>query len=1103
MLKKFKGLLLTLMAIALVANVSLPALAQNPTGSIRGVVKDPQGAIVGNANISAKNTATGEIRKANTGQDGIYTISNLLPAQYEVTIEASGFKQITFPATVEVGSSVAGDVTLEVGGGSEIVDIAAGGQATLEKESNQVAGVINKQKIDAMPLNGRNFLQLALLEPGVAVITREPGSQNNIFNVSIGGANSALTRLTVDGGSIVDPVCGGAAQNFSTETVQEFQISTFNFDLSTGVTSVGAINIVSRSGGNEFHGSGFLYFRDNKLSAVPTLQKPTKDFDPFFRRYQYGGSFGGPIKKDKAFFFGNIEWLNQDNVVANIATGFARGLSQFNTTFPSPYDGVLLNTRGDFSISDKNKLFTRYSFDDNKTLAPDGANILPSRWRDNRSRDHNVQAGLTTLFTNTLVNDFRFNYQRITNDELIPTADQCPPSDIGCFGLGGVQINFVTSNLAFGNTVNAPQNRRLNRYQYVETLSWEKGAHRLKFGGEWEHNYGFGKWAFLDPGLLVLYDPEIVLFANNSLIAGINAAPLPQTIKDTVINLARIPLPAAFTTPGATITLTDILNLPLAAGAVGIGDPSQPPPFNTEIARQSNRYRFYAQDSWRVRPNFNFLYGVAYQYETNLGNHDLEKPALLAKVIGDVGKQRKDKNNFAPSVGFTYDVGSKGKTVIRGGGGVYYDTVLFVTRLQERATNGPAGNGRSQVATAYFQNSIPFASLPTIPGLPAAVQAQLAGTVAAFNPALGTSINFVTQPTKFTAANFLTLLNQQSGAIQSGLSAAGAAGFSGLDFFKTGTGILDPDLETPYSVQFSIGFQHKLRQDTLLNVDFVSRRRLHTLFQTDGVRFNRVAALGGSILPKCVGAQAVNPTAQCANGSIAVTQSSGRSDYKAMLVKLDKRFANRYQLTASYALASRKEFLTGEDLNDFFRYQVTQGARHSLTVSGLVDLPYGIQGSLIAIYQSKEPFNARYSGSADFNGDGTTGDTLPGLEPFSLGRGTNKNELLQLVATFNATLAGTRAANGALIAPIALPTKFDFGDDFWSQDIRLSKAFKFNNEKYTANFFVEAFNILNISNLVGYSQRLNTSFGLPTGRAGQNFGTGGPRALQIGGRFSF
>ena len=175
----------------------------------------------------------------------------------------------------------------------------------IDKQNYKIDGVISRQKIDALPLNGRNFLQLALLEPGVGVSTSAPGNANSLFNVSIGGADSALTRLTVDGGSILDPVTGGAAQNFSTESIQEFQISTFSFDLSTGVTSVGAINIVSRTGSNSVHGNGFLFYRDHTFAAIPTFFRPAATFDPFFRRYQYGGSLGGPIKKDKAFFFAN------------------------------------------------------------------------------------------------------------------------------------------------------------------------------------------------------------------------------------------------------------------------------------------------------------------------------------------------------------------------------------------------------------------------------------------------------------------------------------------------------------------------------------------------------------------------------------------------------------------------------------------------------------------------------------------------------------------------------------------------------------------------------------------------------------------------------
>src|SRR5215813_840837 len=238
---------------------------------------------------------------------------------------------------VQVGNTTNGDAALRVGTKEEIVEIQAEAPQ-IDKTNYKIDGVIGRQKIDALPLNGRNFLQLALLEPGVGVTASYPGAQNNLFNVSVGGAPSSLTRLTVDGGSILDPVCGGAAQNFSTETIQEFQISTFNFDLSTGVTSVGAINIVSRTGTNDFHGSAFLFFRDHSISALPTFFRPSENFDPFFRRYQYGGAIGGPIKKDRIFFFGNYERLDQTSAISTVVTGFPAS-SALNNVTSSPCKG--------------------------------------------------------------------------------------------------------------------------------------------------------------------------------------------------------------------------------------------------------------------------------------------------------------------------------------------------------------------------------------------------------------------------------------------------------------------------------------------------------------------------------------------------------------------------------------------------------------------------------------------------------------------------------------------------------------------------------------------------------------------------------------------
>lgn len=1097
-----RHLLVAVSAVALVALSALTVTAQNPTGSIRGTVSDEQGAIIPKADVTITNKATGEIRKTTSGEDGSYSVENLLPGQYDVRIEAANFATAVKTVTVRVGNASVGDVAMRAGGKNEVVDVVSENTATIDTTDYKIDGVVDRQTIDDLPLNGRNFLQLALLQPGVSVSAKNPGAQNNLFNVSIGGADSALTRLTVDGGSIVDPVCGGAAQNFSTETIQEFQISTFNFDLSTGVTSVGAINIVSRTGTNQYHGNGFLFFRDHSIAAVPTLIQEQNGGSPFFRRYQYGGAVGGPIKKDRIWFFANFERLDQNAAIGTSVTGFT-GASQFDTITTSPYKGILANGRMDFKLTEKHSVFVRYSHDNNNVFAGDADNELPSNWRKNSSNDDNLQAGLTSILSNNIVNDLRFNFQRIINNEDVPTAADCPSTNIGCIGLGGPEININGSNFAAGNNANAFQGRDLHRYETTDNLSWQKGSHRLKFGGEWEHNYGTGHWAFLNPALLVLHNPNNVAAVN----ALTSSLPLPPPVAAAL----NIPLAPGFLT-GGPISYNDILNLPIITAVVGLGDPSQPPPFRTDVARQSNRYRAYAQDSWMIKPGFTFSFGVSYTHETNLENYDLPKPALLQAILGTTSKPDKDYTDFAPSLGFAWDIGNKGKTVIRGGAGLYYDTVLFVTRLQERATIGPAGNGRSEIFGNYFQNTIAF---PQIPGLPAPLNL--------INPAVGASIFFTTIPTKFTGADFMSLLNAESPILLGLLQQAGAAGFTGIDFFKTGTGVLDPNLQVPYSLQYSIGIQRQLPNNMALSADFVLRKQVHQLVQTDEDFFNRVPALGGPVIPPCVGANAINPAAQCSNSTIQVIQSSGRSTYEALLVRLDKRFSNRYEFTASYALSSLKGYLftdsTGTtrpvDLLNWFGNQgpLDADARHRFTFSGVVNLPKGFQASLIATFSSRPPFSALLPGTIDLEGAGGFGGPLPGVGPNGLNRGVSRSDLANLITQFNSQFAGKPDAHGATIPALGLPSNLEFGDNFQSEDIRVTKTFTFK-ERFRVQLFAECFNLFNIANLtfdtssqtldtVSTGGRLNGNFGQATGRAGQAFGTGGPRAFQFGGRFSF
>lgn len=1100
---KFRLLLLTVAIVTVAVRTTLPVAAQEAVGAIRGTVTDQAGAVIQKATVTVTNKATAASRKVNAGDDGIYFVPNLLPGEYEVKIEAQGFATQVTTLTVQTGSTTPGDAALRAGNVGEVVDVVAEAPI-IDKQNYKIDGVITRQKIDALPLNGRNFLQLAALEPGVAVSAGNVGNANVLFSVSIGGGSSALTRLTVDGGSILDPVTGNAGQNFSTETIQEFQISTFNFDLSTGVTSMGAINIVSRTGTNDLHGNAFLYFRDHSFSALPTFFRPSGSFDPFFRRYQYGGAVGGPIKKDKAFFFGNLERLDQTSVISTTVTGFPL-FSQFNNNFESTYKGWLVNARTDIKINEKNNMFGRFSYDNNKAFAPTGLNDMPSRWRNNKNRDPNAQVGNTTILTQNLVNDLRFNYQRITNESDIPTAADCPPTNPACIGLGGPEIIVAGAgaNLTLGNNDAAPQSRYLDRYQTTDNVNWVKGSHRLRFGGEWEHNYGHGTFGFAQPDVLVLHNPANV-FATN---AAVNAF-LPAPVRP----LYTIPLPASFTT--GNITYNDLLQLPLIFARVGFGNINQPQPFNEGIARVSNRYRFYGQDSWQVKPGLTLSYGLSYMWETNLQNHDIPKPALLKPIIGDIGKPAVDRNNFGPSVGFAWDVANKGKTVIRGGAGIYYDTVLFFNRLGERALVGPAGNGRVLIGSESFGNTIPF---PRIPGIPE--------PLASINPAIGQSLNFLSLPTKYTGANFQALaecsptnsIGDCRFSFLSGLLAEAAAkGLTGLDVFKAtppsaALSLLDPHLRTPYTQQFSVGFQRQMPGNMSLSMDFVIRQRRHalsegggSLFLEDYNLFNRSAARGGPKIPKCSPADAFSLTAQCSNGIIAVLTSSGREQYNALLVKLDKRFSNRMQFTASYAYSHLNGFYVTEDQTNWFGNPgpLDTDVHHRFSFSGVYQLPWNFQFSLIAIYASHPPFNARVGSTTDLNGDGTFGDTLPGLRIGTLGRDFGKSDLFRLVNNYNANFAGKPDGQGATIPPLVLPARFEFGDDFWSQDIRLTKSVKLSERLQLQGFF-EMFNIFNIANLTGFSSTIGSSFGQPTARVGQAFGTGGPRAIQFGGRFSF
>src|SRR5262245_33646535 len=247
------------------------ATAQAPTGSIVGVVRDPSGAVVPEARVEVVSDATGLARTIATSAQGDFSFPALSAGGYEVNVEAPGFQSTIRHADVEAGTTTKADFTLRVGDVKDSIAVDAA-SPQMHYDSHTVGGVVTQREIQDLPLNGRNFLELAKLEPGVQTTTRTTDGRTFLPVLGApGGSSGRGTRVTIDGGSVMTPGYAGSKMSLSQEAVQEFQISTVNYDLSTGITASGAVNVVTRSGANDLHGSAFYFFRDHALAAYPGL----------------------------------------------------------------------------------------------------------------------------------------------------------------------------------------------------------------------------------------------------------------------------------------------------------------------------------------------------------------------------------------------------------------------------------------------------------------------------------------------------------------------------------------------------------------------------------------------------------------------------------------------------------------------------------------------------------------------------------------------------------------------------------------------------------------------------------------------------------------
>lgn len=601
------GLLLLMLALG-------SASAQTPTGTIAGFVTDRTGAALTGARVDIVNRHTGQARTLTTSVDGVYSAAALPSGIYQIFVEAVAFKRLEREASVEMGTTTTVDLTLELGEMIERLTVA-GTQPLIRHDHHQVGGVVTRDQIENLPLNGRNFLELAKLEPGVTNPARL--TDGRVFVSSLGGGLQTIprigsTRVTVDGASISTPGTVGVLLQVSQDVVEEFQISTVNFDLTSSLTSNGAINIVTWSGSNAYQGSGFYFYRDDHLAAYPGLRRDLGNPNPSFERHQFGSYSGGPLRKDRAFFFGSFERTDQVGVVS------IQPIDEFaplGGIFPSPYVGNQFNARVEVQLHPKHNALARYTYDRNSAFAILGPPSLPSGWSRLINQADQGIAGLTSVISPRIVNDLRFAYFSTPVDTTSTTSDDCG----NCFGLGATRTT-VQNGIAFGIAGGSSSAGR--RYQVTESLVWQKGNHSLRAGFDWEHNKS--------RAFVVARSGEITVFP-------------PSVVRQEA---PEIPLPASFT------TVEDILQLPLRSVSITVGAGAILWPGFRE-QRVTDLYRLYFGDTWRAVPRLTLNYGLGWSYEPNALSHDLKKPALLTSILGVDGLKppTAKTRNSSPTLG--------------------------------------------------------------------------------------------------------------------------------------------------------------------------------------------------------------------------------------------------------------------------------------------------------------------------------------------------------------------------------------------------------------------------------------------------------------------
>lgn len=1065
----FSGPIFCLMLL-LVSTLPVHPQTTISTGSIQGTITDQSGAVVAGARVTITNRGTSRSLTVQTTSSGTYTSGALTPGDYAVRIESTGFKTLNTSIPVQVGVTSSGNFALQVGQESQTVEVQ-GNEVQVNTEQAGVQGVVTEQQIETLPINGRNFLDLAQLEPGVQI--QDGGNfdptKKGFSSISLGGRFGRTARIEVDGLDVSDETVGTTTQDIPASAIQEFQIGESMLDLSTELTSSGAVNVSTRSGTNSFHGQGFYNFRDQTMdAALPG------DSTGYFQRNQFGGNFGGALIKDKLFFFADAERTKQGFLQPVLAgPPFQNATGGFSAPFK---EGEVLG-RLDWQIRGY-KLFYRFTYDQNNDVAADvGSSFQPM---DNISHTRNHAVGLD-FTTGNYTHSIRFGYMKFFNHiatGLTSTTPFNPGSPIE-LAIGSDPLCIGLAPIAFcsGQAFLAPQATPQSNHQLKYDGSHAISSHVIRYGFAYDHIHGGGFAGFLADGPAVNATTADCGAACASLPGGAGN-PLNYPAQNVILSNGQ-----GFSTEQP------------AFGFLGGG------------LGPDNRISWYIGDSWKVKPNFTVSYGLRYVRDTGRTDSDLGPIAALNQFNNqfyrNLGARVRQPNlDFAPQLGIAWDPSHRGKTVFRAGIGLFYENTVWNNVLFDRParlTNGTFLGFQPACSTGAAQTfTLPGTSTSITPGFCGQPIGQVQGQIAALQA-------------QYQAAAQAVGSGPNGSFIGTALSDTGPNGSS--------TNLFAPNFQTPRSVQMNFGVQQEIHRGTVLSIDFLRNVATHTLLAVDtnhvgDARFFNLANARAAIattLKNCgalsiaasystpcptdpatgtndqgawsprtatISDYALNgldsgntfgggPCPTCAFGGINESVGAnqmlfpiGRSVYDGLQMSLKQNLQNPFShvralnLQVSYAFskyvaqAQDTDFINSAwDYADPSKFIGPDGLdrRHQISFGGTADLPYHFRLGLIGHFYSALPTDLTLAPTGapggifvtgvygDGTGDGNPtngsnggfGSILPGTNLGAFGRNVTPGNINTFINNYNSNFAGKPTPAGQVLINNGLMTVAD------------------------------------------------------------------------------